>query len=604
MLDDLVKKFSSLDPQLQDLKLSSKSSRQALLDRSILSVSGLRFICSDDENDLSTWAQPNVQAFVLVAAHEHAKQFQKNKHVCLGMDSRPTGPLFLLLIAKLYHQLGLDIRCSGIAPIPEIMAATHQSGASGFCYMTASHNPPGHNGLKLGLEDGAVLSKEKASPLIENIKKNYLDDQVVEHLIQSVQKSSLSVDELKTNISENKAKSLNLYQNFALDTVASSSTESFTNSLQKKFSKQKSSFIFDMNGSSRLTSCDLNLLNSFQISTKVQGDKIGVFQHAIVPEGDSLNIAKQVLQDEIDQNNSVIAAMVPDCDGDRGNLILPIAGTAQCLKAQETFALCALSTIAGCRASGYQDKLALVVNGPSSFRLESILKPFDVKVVRAEVGEANVLNLAEQLREQGYLVPISGEGSNGGSILMPSTVRDPLMTLLSLLKFLYVPIENIGLTTAEYYLNSVGKKISDESNVLESVLESFPTWHSTDAFDNDALMPVPNIEHETLKQRYESAFISHFDEEIHFWQSKGVASYKIVSYEGTENIPGPGNRPSPGKGGLAILLLDSFENALGFLWMRGSGTEPVFRVVCDWSGNEKDYLELLRFHRQLIESQL
>lgn len=44
--------------------------------------------------------------------------------------------------------------------------------------------------------------------------------------------------------------------------------------------------------------------------------------------------------------------------------------------------------------------------------------------------------MADDLRAQGLIVKISGEGSNGGCIIHPSRVRDPITTLLSIVKLL------------------------------------------------------------------------------------------------------------------------------------------------------------------------
>ena len=68
---------------------------------------------------------------------------------------------------------------------------------------------------------------------------------------------------------------------------------------------------------------------------------------------------------------------------------------------------------------------AVVVNGPTSMRIERIAEAYGAGVFRAEVGEANVVNLAAARRSGGYEVRILGEGSNGGNITHPATVRDP-----------------------------------------------------------------------------------------------------------------------------------------------------------------------------------
>jgi phosphoglucomutase len=329
----------------------------------------------------------------------------------------------------------------------------------------------------------------------------------------------------------------------------------------------------------------------------VIGGEPGVFDHAIIPEGASLKPLCERIQEKVDEGESIMLGLVPDCDGDRGNLILVVDGVARPLKAQETFALCALAEFSTRRLEGVQSPLAIAANGPTSLRLESILKPYEVRVERAEVGEANVLALAASLREQGFEVPMSGEGSNGGNILTPSTVRDPLMTLLGLLKFTLLPIRD-GKSAAEILLGETAPPA--KSDLLPAILSSLPTWFTTDAFEGDALMPVPAIDHELLKSKYEQLIQNHFEDDYEFWDRLGVAKLKFVSNEGIENIEGPGGRPAPGKGGLQVFCLNGEGHPLGYLWMRGSGTEPVFRVVVDWSGAQQDYETLLKYHREWI----
>ncbi|MDD3822811.1 MAG: phosphoglucomutase, partial [Sphaerochaetaceae bacterium] len=59
----------------------------------------------------------------------------------------------------------------------------------------------------------------------------------------------------------------------------------------------------------------------------------------------------------------------------------------------------------------------------------------------------------------------------------------------------------------------------------------------------------------------------------------------------------------PMRGGLKIIFADRLGNDSDFIWMRGSGTEPVFRIMADASGNDRsrhDYL--LAWQRSLVES--
>ena len=72
---------------------------------------------------------------------------------------------------------------------------------------------------------------------------------------------------------------------------------------------------------------------------------------------------------------------------------------------------------------------------------------------------------------------------------------------------------------------------------------------------------------------------------------------------GTDSVKGTGAhiRGERIKGGFKIILKKlSGENA-GFIWMRGSGTEPVFRVMADIEGSSRENEKyLLNWHREII----
>ena len=575
--------------------LPDLNSRKAFLDRCVLSASGLRFIHSGDEEDASSQVCDEAKLFVLCAidALLEVGQLKKGETLWLGRDARPTGPVLLNLAYSFLEKRGFVVKTMGLGPIPEIMAATHQSGSEAFVYFTASHNPKGHNGLKLGLSDGAVLGKNLANPLIDACRGMYLDDHKSEK-IWNQGMGQVSLDEMKADKNE----SLSAYSKFSLSTILPSDGDGFLDNISKAWGEgEKPLFLIDMNGSSRLASVDLEFLKKAGLEVEVMGGEPGVFHHAIIPEGASLEPLRLKMQEHLDAGRKVLGGMVPDCDGDRGNLILPIGGKAVALKAQETFALCVLAEFGTRRALGEKGEMALAANGPTSLRIDRLLEILSVGVHRAEVGEANVLAMAKELRSNDYMVPMAGEGSNGGNILHPSTVRDPLMTLLSLIKFIAYPIKD-GQTAAEGQLK---EGHMDPCSALEKIYRTLDPWCTTDAFEKEALMPVPPVSHEALKAGYESLIQQHFEDESTFWESKSIASIEFFSNDGTSNIPGPGGRPEGSKGGLQVFLKDSSGLNLGFLWMRGSGTEPVFRLMVDWSGSQEDYLDLLELHRSLLE---
>ena len=67
----------------------------------------------------------------------------------------------------------------------------------------------------------------------------------------------------------------------------------------------------------------------------------------------------------------------------------------------------------------------------------------------------------------------------------------------------------------------------------------------------------------------------------------GLASWKCVRTNGTKEKAGETDFSKSQKGGLKILFYKKdCKKPCAFIWMRGSGTEPVFRIMCDVQGSD------------------
>ena len=81
-------------------------------------------------------------------------------------------------------------------------------------------------------------------------------------------------------------------------------------------------------------------------------------------------------------------------------------------------------------------------------------------------------------------------------------------------------------------------------------------------------------------------------------------NYREINYEGENETNGFGSEYRSGleTGGLKIIFSDTNGKDTDFIWMRGSGTEPVFRILADCSGSDnKRETWLLNWHRSMIE---
>jgi phosphoglucomutase len=110
-------------------------------------------------------------------------------------------------------------------------------------------------------------------------------------------------------------------------------------------------------------------------------------------------------------------------------------------------------------------------------------------------------------------------------------------------------------------------------------------------------MRISTENHGALKERYERLFEKTWPA---IKASLGENSYpatrwEIFNYEGILTRPGAGNRDKKGaqRGGLSVMLYNAENRPVAFLWMRGSGTEPVFRILVDVEGERPDIENLL-----------
>ncbi len=530
--------------------------------------------------------------------------------VLVGIDARPTGPAFADVVCRILLSLGVSVRYLFIAAAPEIMAdsAVAPAEADAFLYISASHNPVGHNGIKFG-RDGGVYAGSVSAKLATTMRELAADALAPAY----VQKLCTLLD---TNAYEavlqqmprQKEQSLQRYRQFVLTTAAGSDAPGERDALVahiRDYTKHHPiGIVAELNGSARGDSIDVDFLTSLGITVHAMNDTPRQIVHPIVPEGENLELCRTTLQALHASNPAFQIGYVPDNDGDRGNLVYirQSNGSAHILQAQEVFATVVVIELADLRRKlGTDVRMAIAVNCPTSMRIESICKALGVEVHRAEVGEANVVELAQKLRAQGAIVRVLGEGSNGGNITDPAKVRDPMNTIMSLVKFLSSTGSDSIFAT---WLTACGQDTSQQPSI-EALVESLPKYTTTGAFSPQGNMHVKSTDQGKLKSAYEQEFLSQWNEQQEYLKTTyGIYGWKEYQTEGTvcDQGMGPEHRKSA-KGGLKIVFLDKDGNPTDYIWMRGSGTEPIFRVLADCKGNcPKRHDFLLQWHRKMIET--
>ena len=541
-----------------------------------------------------------------------ARRSGKQTVAAVATDSRPTGAAIAEIIIRVLIAKGIAVRFSGVTAVPELLAAVQTDGGiTAFAYISASHNPIGYNGVKFGYADGSVAGGEESAALIASFKKiiSSTQPEIIAQLILNADPKRL--DAVYTREKSWKQSTYTAYSGFAAQVAADSAHPgdgaAILDKLKRASGEHKIGILIDFNGSARTVSVDTSILEKAGCLIERMNDTPGEIAHGIVPEGEFLEPCRRRLEELHKENPVFLLGYVPDNDGDRGNLVyIGDDGKAYTLHAQSVFALSCLSELSylAYRSSG--ERAVIVANGPTSLRVDRIATYFGTDVKRAEVGEANVVNLARRLREEGAVVRILGEGSAGGTIIHPATCRDPLNTVFSLLKLLLIRSDAKRPGPFEIWCEKSGQTDCYRENFsLPDVLRTLPAFTTTGAYEKRAVMHIKTEEHGLLKERYERLFAERWPDiqddlsKIGFY----VDSWGIFNYEGTVTRPGAGNRDKDGRqrGGLKVMLYNADLTPTAFLWMRGSGTEPVFRILVDVEGARPEIEELLlNTHRELI----
>jgi phosphoglucomutase len=544
--------------------------------------------------------------------------------ILVGTDTRPTGPAIAGAVISALLAAGCRVSYAGVLAAPEIMAWARslKGRAGGFIYISASHNPVGHNGLKFGLTDGGVLRGAEAAALIRAFKALCAADtpaarvKRLKSLLEGPGKAE--IEEVYSGALKAKKEAYGAYFSFTSGVVYGGRERELREALLRGLAEYPVNIVCDFNGSARAASIDAEFLRCLGVKVRAINGKPGEIAHRIVPEGESLEPCRRFLEECHGGDPRCLLGYLPDCDGDRGNLVVWDGGGARILEAQEVFALCCVAELAhlawtgeiAAPGAGGGQKIALAVNDPTSMRVDRIAKAFGAEVFRAEVGEANVVSLARELREQGWLVRILGEGSAGGNITHPSAVRDPMDTLFSILKLLCVRRGPVGGTAGTggpnggffpIWMARRGGACPGNFG-LSDIIASLPPFVTTGIYEERAILRVKTGDHGKLKDRYQKVFLEEWENRKEELRDKyGIVSWEAAAYNGTKERRGITRFGEAGRGGLKVHFLNAGGLAVAAIWMRGSATEPVFRVMADAEGRDREFeRDLINWQRGMV----
>ncbi len=601
----------------------------------ILSASGWRkvFAESGDGEDADKKIGTNNRSLCALIAETFAEYLHNDRgieypRIAVGMDTRPTSKEIADVIVRVLIQKDIYVVFTAVTAAPEIMA--YARSLDGFLYISASHNPIGYNGIKFGLNNGGVLKAAETYKLIQAfVQKCAADDAEVhaQGMINSAQESI--VKQVYANSPVYKLKSLEAYTRFIRQVITNVKNQDnqvkVFNIIKEGLKQTPISLVCDMNGSARTLSIDNKFFTDCGLEFLPFNDQAGQIVHAIIPEPENLVHCQDVIQDlHADGNANTLIGYMPDCDGDRGNIVYwdEDSNLAKAIPAQEVFALSVVAENAfDCwlsenvdkqgllwKAQASYGKRAVVVNGPTSMRIDKICSYFGTEIFRAEVGEANVVNLARKKRDEGYTVRILGEGSNGGNITYPSSVRDPVATIFAIIKLLTIRDCRRKDGTFSKGLFHIWCEKSGQGYLykndftLSDIMATLPKYTTTGVSEERALLQVKTQDKGIFKARFQRVFNEEWNRHKNELNGiYGFATFKADTTNGTHE-----NKDisywNNANGGLKIRFQKEDGKDAAFIWMRPSGTEPVFRIMCDVAGtDEAAERSLLRWETTMIK---
>lgn len=98
--------------------------------------------------------------------------FFKKGTLIVGYDARTSGPMLAKSVISALTATGCNVLFAGMAPTPTLQYAVRHHKPDGGVIITASHNPPEYNGIKVLWNDGVEISREQEIE-IENM---YFDE--------------------------------------------------------------------------------------------------------------------------------------------------------------------------------------------------------------------------------------------------------------------------------------------------------------------------------------------------------------------------------------------------------------------------------------------
>jgi phosphomannomutase len=343
----------------------------------IISVSGLRGIIGET-------LTPVVAAKFVAAFANHLPPGP----ILIGRDGRESGPMLSRAIIASLVACGRDCIDLDVAATPTVGVLVRELGAAGAVQISASHNPPPYNGIKLFGASGRVLDAVTGAA----IRDAYFADEA----------GWVPFDQLGNTIFEADPNGPHLAKVLAtvdVDAIRAAAPKVLLDS--------------NHGAGSRLGVRLLDSLGCQVVAVGSQSD--GKFAHVPEPTAENLvDIAKQV------REQGCAVGFCQDPDADRLALI---DADGRYIGEEFTLALCVQRALASEATRG-----PIVINGATSGMSERLAEQAGVPAYRSAVGEANVADMMIA-KQASY----GGEGNGGPIDPRVGYVRDSFVGMAQVL---------------------------------------------------------------------------------------------------------------------------------------------------------------------------
>ncbi|MEA1997529.1 MAG: hypothetical protein U9N45_07805, partial [Gemmatimonadota bacterium] len=296
--------------------ISAGPEREAFLAGTIISLSGWRRIFAPDldEESKESRINPLAAVFSAAAATSFSRRLRQSQggaaQVTVAMDTRPTGCAIAYNVIRALLAQRTAVRWLSVSAAPEALSFTANSpDVDGLIYITASHNPVGHNGFKFAAADGGVLSCEESERLKNDFLAFFSSADNLERLRQSILAlDSIEIRKVYGSTGRYKKKALSRYREFTTTVVTGrdNALEACREleSLRERILETPIGVVAELNGSARTCSIDAEFLGSLGVRVKLLNSEPGRIAHTILPEGEALLPCCRALEEEAARDRS------------------------------------------------------------------------------------------------------------------------------------------------------------------------------------------------------------------------------------------------------------------------------------------------------------